>query len=157
MVARFNQEATSIDLPAAAQAAHMSPAKIIIVASLVQAEAGNPRYFKDVAEVIYNRLNIGMKLGMQSTVNFALHKSDIHLTVSQLKVNSPYNTYIHTGLPPGPIDSPGEAAIEAALHPDHGNFLYFVTVNLKTGLTKFTSSNAQFQQFVAECQRNNAC
>ncbi len=72
-------------------------------------------------------------------------------------MKSPYNTFIHTGLPPGPIDNPGAAAIEAALHPDHGNLLYFVTVNLKTGLTKFTSSNAQFQQFVAECQRNNAC
>jgi UPF0755 protein len=157
MVARFNQEATSIDLPAAARAAHLTPAQVITVASLLQAEAGNAKYFPQVAEVIYNRLNNGMKLGLQSTVNFALHKSDIHLTASQLKVNSPYNTYIHTGLPPGPIDSPGDAAIQAALHPDHGNLLYFVTVNLKTGLTKFTSSAAQFQQFVAECQRNNAC
>ena len=157
MVARFNQEATSLNLTAAAQAAHMTPARIITVASLIQAEAGNPKYFRDVAEVIYNRLNDGMKLGMQSTVNFVLHKSDIHLTVSQLKVNSPYNTYIHTGLPPGPINSPGDAAIQAALHPNHGNLLYFVTVNLQTGLTKFTSSPAQFQQFVAECRQNNAC
>ena len=157
MVARFNQEATSIDLPAAARAAHMTPGQIITLASLIQAEAGSPKYFRDVAEVVYNRLNIGMKLGMQSTVNFALHKSEIHLTASQLQVNSPYNTYIHPGLPPGPIDSPGAAAIDAALHPNHGSLLYFVTVNLKTGLTKFTSSNAQFQQFVAECQQNNAC
>jgi UPF0755 protein len=157
MVARFNQEATTINLPVAAQAAHLTPGQVITVASLVQAEAGNPKYYRQVAEVIYNRLNDGMKLGLQSTVNFALHKSDIHLTASQLKVNSPYNTYTHTGLPPGPIDSPGDAAIQAALHPDHGNLLYFVTVDLKTGLTKFTSSNAQFQQFVAECQHNNAC
>jgi UPF0755 protein len=110
-----------------------------------------------VAEVIYNRLNIGMKLGLDSTVNYALHRFGVHLTESQLQVNSPYNTFIHTGLPPGPIDSPGNAAIEAALHPAHGNFLYFVTVNLTTGLTKFTSSAAQFDQFVAECDQNNAC
>jgi UPF0755 protein len=156
MVARFNQEATTIDLPAAAQAAHLTEAQVMTVASIIQAEAG-PKYYRQVAEVIYNRLNHGMKLGMVSTVNYALHRSGPHLTVSQLRVNSPYNTYVHTGLPPGPIDNPGAAAIEAALHPDHGNLLYFVTVDLKTGLTKFTSSNAQFQQFVAECRQNNAC
>ena len=157
MVARFNQEATSINLPAAAQAAHLTPGQVITVASILEAEAGSPKYYRLVAEVIYNRLNLGMKLGLDSTVNYALHRFGIHLTVSQLHVNSPYNTFIHTGLPPGPIDNPGDAAIEAALHPAHGNFLYFVTVNLKTGLTRFTSSAAQFQQFVAECQQNNAC
>ena len=62
-------------------------------------------------------------------------------------MKSPYNTYLHTGLPPGPIDSPGDAAIKAALHPAHGTWTYFVTVNPKTGLTKFTSSFTQFQQF----------
>jgi peptidoglycan lytic transglycosylase G len=157
MVTRFNQEATTIGLPAAAQADHLTPGQVITVASILEAEAGTPKYYRQVAEVIYNRLNDGMKLGLDSTVNYALHRFGVHLTVSQLHVNSPYNTFIHTGLPPGPIDSPGDAAIQAALHPAHGNLLYFVTVNLKTGLTKFTSSAAQFQQFVAECQQNNAC
>ena len=157
MVARFNQEATTIDLPAAAKAAHLTPGQVVTVASILQAEAGSPKYYRQVAEVIYNRLNLGMKLGLDSTVNYALHRFGVHLTVSQLHVNSPYNTFIHTGLPPGPIDNPGDAAIQAALHPDHGNLLYFVTVNLQTGLTKFTSSPAQFQQFVAECRQNNAC
>ena len=117
MVARFNQEAATIDLPAAAQAAHLTPGQVITVASIMEAEAGNPKYYRQVAEVIYNRLNLGMKLGLDSTVNYALHRFGVHLTVSQLHVNSPYNTFIHTGLPPGPIDSPGDAAIEAALHP----------------------------------------
>jgi UPF0755 protein len=157
MVARFKVEAASIDLPAAAKVAQLTPDQVITVASILEAEAGNPKYYPQVAEVIYNRLNIGMKLGLDSTVNYALHRFGVHLTVSQLHVNSPYNTFIHTGLPPGPIDSPGDLAIRAALHPAHGNFLYFVTVNLKTGLTKFTSSAAQFQQFVAECDQNNAC
>jgi UPF0755 protein len=157
MVARFNVEAASINLPAAAQAAHLTQDQVITVASILEAEAGSPKYYPQVAEVIYNRLNIGMKLGLDSTVNYALHRFGVHLTAAQLRVNSPYNTFIHTGLPPGPIDNPGNAAIEAALHPAHGNFLYFVTVNLKTGLTKFTSSATQFDQFVAECDKNNAC
>ena len=157
MVARFKVEAASVNLPAAAKAAHLTEDQVITVASILEAEAGSPRYYPQVAEVIYNRLNIGMKLELDSTVNYALHRFGVHLTATQLQVNSPYNTFIHTGLPPGPIDSPGDAAIEAALHPAHGNFLYFVTVNLTTGLTKFTSSAAQFQQFVAECDKNNAC
>jgi UPF0755 protein len=157
MVARFKVEAASINLPAAAKTAQLTEDQVITVASILEAEAGSPKYYPQVAEVIYNRLNIGMKLGLDSTVNYALHRFGVHLTAAQLRVNSPYNTFIHTGLPPGPIDNPGDLAIKAALHPAHGNFLYFVTVNLKTGLTKFTSSPAQFQQFVAECDKNNAC
>ena len=99
------------------------------------AEGGNPKYYPKIAEVIYNRLNQGIPLQLDSTVNFALAKTGIGLTAAQLKVKSPYNTFIHKGLPPGPIDSPGNTAIEAALHPDHGNLTFFVTVNLKTGLT----------------------
>ena len=75
-----------------------------------------------------------------------------HLAQTQFK--SPYNTYQHVGLPPGPIDSPGNAAIQAALHPAHGTWRYFVTVDPKTGLTKFTNSPAQFSQFVAELNQN---
>jgi UPF0755 protein len=71
-------------------------------------------------------------------------------------VQSPYNTYQHTGLPPGPIDSPGDVAIQAALHPAHGNLLYFVTVDPKTGLTKFTSSFTVAQQYQAELSANLA-
>ena len=71
-------------------------------------------------------------------------------------MKSPYNTFLHTGLPPGPIDSPGDAAIKAALHPAHGSWMYFVTVDPKTGLTKFTSSFAQFQRFEAELRANTA-
>jgi UPF0755 protein len=157
MVARFNQEAASINLPTAAKTAQLTPSQVITVASILEAEAGNPKYYADVAEVIYNRLNQGMFLGLDSTVNYALHRFGVSLTNAQLHVNSPYNTFIHLGLPPGPIDSPGNAAIQAALHPAHGNLLYFVTVNLKTGLTLFTNSPSQFQQFENECNQNNAC
>jgi UPF0755 protein len=157
MVARYNQEAASINLTAAAKTAQLTPNQVITVASILEAEAGSPKYYADVAEVIYNRLNLGMFLGLDSTVNYALHRFGVSLTQSQLNVNSPYNTFIHKGLPPGPIDSPGNAAIEAALHPNHGDLLYFVTVNIKTGLTKFATTEAGFQQLENECNQNNSC
>jgi UPF0755 protein len=124
------------------------------VASLVQAEGGRLQDFAKIARVIYNRLNTGMQLQLDSTVMYAMNKFGIRASTAELKFNSPYNTYLHAGLPPGPIDSPGDAAIRAALHPAAGNWRYFVTVDPKTGLTKFTNSQAQFQQFVAELDRN---
>jgi UPF0755 protein len=157
MVTRFDQEATSINLAAAAAAVHLTPGQVITVASILEAEGGSPSYYSRVAEVIYNRLHAHWRLGLDSTVNYALHRFGVHLTTTQLAVNSPYNTVTHYGLPPGPIDSPGDAAIQAALHPAHGNYMFFVTVNLKTGLTRFTDSPAVFAQYVAECQRNGAC
>jgi len=157
MVARYNQEAASINITAAAKTAQLTPSQVITVASILEAEAGAPKYYADVAEVIYNRLNDGMFLGLDSTVNYALHRFGVSLTNAQLHVNSPYNTFIHKGLPPGPIDSPGNAAIEGALHPAHGDLLYFVTVNVKTGLTKFATTAAGFQQLENECNQNNSC
>jgi UPF0755 protein len=157
MVARYDQEAASINLPAAAKAGHLTENQVITVASILEAEVGNPRYNAKVAEVIYNRLNRGMPLQVDSTINYALNRSGVSLTQSQLHVKSPYNLFLHTGLPPTPIDSPGDAEIQAALHPDHGDLLYFVTVNLKTGLTLFTDNANQFDQDVALCRRNKAC
>ena len=80
---------------------------------------------------------------------YGLNTFGIIASNQQLTSPSPYNTYKYKGLTPGPIDSPGDAAIEAVLHPAAGNWLYFVTVNPKTGETLFTSSAAQFQQFRA--------
>jgi UPF0755 protein len=157
MVTRFGQEATSVNLTSAAKAVHLNAGQVITVASILEAEGGSPSYYSRVAEVIYNRLAAHWHLGLDSTVNYALHRFGISLTVSQLAVNSPYNTFTHFGLPPGPIDSPGDAAIQAALHPAHGNYMYFVTVNLKTGLTLFTNSASVFDHDVAICRANKAC
>ncbi|MBO0774591.1 MAG: endolytic transglycosylase MltG, partial [Actinobacteria bacterium] len=154
MVKRFKQEASSVKLPATAVHDQLSQADVITVASLVQAEGRDVKDFPKIARVIYNRLNTGMKLQLDSTVMYALHTYGIMASNQQLKVNSPYNTYQHTGLPPGPIDSPGDAAIRAALHPAAGNWLYFVTVNPKTGQTEFTSDPAVFQQLRAELAKN---
>ena len=156
MVSQFKVEAQVLQLPAAANTAKVSQSHIIIVASLVQAEGGNPADYPKIARVIYNRLNLNMKLQLDSTVLFALHKYGIQATAAELQTNSRYNTYRFAGLPPGPIDNPGDAAIRAALRPAHGNWIYFVTVNPKTGLTKFTASSTQFAQFQAELRANEA-
>ena len=95
-----------------------------------------------------------MPLQLDSTVLYALNITGFSLTTKQMAVNSPYNTFLHTGLPPGPIDSPGLAAINAVLHPAQGDWIYFVTIDPKTGLTKFTDSAAQFQLWVAESDKN---
>jgi UPF0755 protein len=157
MVRRFNQEAASINLVATSAQKQVTADQVIIVASLLEAEGGSLGYYAKIARVIYNRLDANWYLGLDSTVLYALHKFGFLLTNAQLHVNSPYNTFIHHGLPPGPIDSPGQAAIEAALHPAPGNWMYFVTVNPKTGLTKFTNSKTVFDQYEAECQAAGAC
>jgi UPF0755 protein len=158
MVTRFGQEAASVSLPAAAAHAELTQAEVITVASLIQAEGGRLSYYPKIARVIYNRLNANPQIPLQldSTVLYAVHAYGIRASAQQIKVKSPYNTYLHKGLPPGPIDSPGNAAIQAALHPAHGTWMYFVTVDPKTGLTKFTSSFAQFQQWEAELTANLA-
>jgi UPF0755 protein len=156
MVQRFGQEAAHADLPVMARRGQISEHDVIVVASLIQAEGGRVQDYPKIAEVIYNRLNSGMPLQLDSTIMYALHTSGIMATDQQLKVNSPYNTYAHTGLPPGPIDSPGDAAIQAALHPDHGSYLYFVTVDPRTRVTRFTSDPAVFAQLRAELQHNLA-
>jgi len=154
MTQAFSTQAANLNLTEAAKSVRLSPAQVITVASLVQAEGGSAADFPKIARVIYNRLAQGMKLELDSTVFYALNEYGIAATDQQLTTNSPYNTYKYPGLPPGPIDSPGAAAIKAALQPSSGNWLYFVTVNPKTGETLFTASEAQFEQYEAELQQN---
>jgi len=154
MVRRFDQEAAAVNLPAAARQVHLTQGQVIIMASLVQAEGGRLSDYPKIARVIYNRLAQGIPLQLDSTVLYGLNTYGILATNAQLTSDSPYNTYKHTGLTPGPIDNPGNAAIQAVLHPASGNWLYFVTVNPKTGETLFTASEAQFQQYRAELEQN---
>ena len=128
MVARFKVEAQTIDLPAAAQRAHLTPTQVIIEASMAQAEGGSVSDFPKIAEVINNRLKDGMNLRFDSTVLYGLGKYSVSATDAELAINTPYNTYMHAGLPIGPISNPGDAAIQAILHPDTGDLLYFLTV-----------------------------
>jgi len=153
MVLRFNKEAQSVNLPAVAAKDHISEGDAIIVASLIQAEGKRPQDLPKIARVIYNRLNQKINLQLDTTVLYARHSRAADVTVAQTKnTKSPYNTYLHGGLPPGPIDSPGDAAIQAALHPSPltDDWIYFLTVNPKSGLTKFTNNFTVFQQYQAE-------
>jgi UPF0755 protein len=149
MVARFDQAATEIRLVPNAVKVNLSPRDAVIVASIVQAEVAEADFGK-AARVIYNRLNQGIKLQMDSTVNFALKSSDLTLTNEQIGIDSPYNTYKYAGLPPGPINSPGQAALEAALAPATGDWLYFIAEAPGSTTTRFTSSYQQFLQWKAE-------
>ena len=154
MVQRFDQEAVTLNLPVAARRVGLTEGQVIIMASLVQAEGGRLSDYPKIARVIYNRLAQHIALGLDSTVLYGLNTYGIIASDQQLTSTSPYNTYRRQGLTPGPIDSPGAAAIQAVLNPDPGDWIYFVTVNPKTGETKFTASEAQFEQYRAELQQN---
>jgi UPF0755 protein len=136
MVQRYNEEAKALSLTSAAARVHLSPAQVIVVASLVQAEGGRLQDYPKIAEVVYNRLAKGMQLKFDSTVFYGLGKYGTTATIAQTQTPGPYNTYRNTGLPPGPIDSPGAAAIKAALHPATGNLLYFFS--FRNGVTEFS-------------------
>ena len=118
------------------------------IASLVESEANSDQDRGKVARVIYNRLETDATDGMlqiDATVNYALGRDlGLGLGPDDLDVDSPYNTRKYPGLPPGPIESPGDEAIEAATSPPEGDWVYYVTVNLDTGETRFTDDYDQF-------------
>ncbi|MCD0481209.1 endolytic transglycosylase MltG [Streptacidiphilus sp. ASG 303] len=125
--------------------------RTLIVASLVQAEAQEPADFAKVARVIRNRLDRGMPLQLDSALNYGLGRTTLDTTHEDVRIENPYNTYLHTGLPPTPVCNPGHDAVRAALHPAPGRWLYFVTV--KPGDTRFTDSYAEQQRNVADFNR----
>jgi UPF0755 protein len=143
MTDRFSQSADDLNLVGDAARIHQTPYDVVIVASIIQREVA-PRDYAKAARVIYNRLAQGMKLQLDSTVAYGLGIEKLQLTSAQLASNTPYNTYVHTGLPPTPISNPGDAALTGALHPATGNWVYFVTVNLDTQDTRFSSTYEQF-------------
>jgi UPF0755 protein len=127
-----------------ASSRHLTAYDVLTVASIIEGEASTARDRALVASVIYNRLHDRMPLQMDSTTRFASGNYTNPLTASQLNSSSPYNTRLHKGLPPTPINNPGLAAIEAAAHPAHTNDLYFVVKPCGNGEMVFSSSYAQF-------------
>jgi UPF0755 protein len=152
MVTRFNQVSVEIGFERRAIAAGRSPYEAVIVASLAQAEV-SPQDYAKVARVIDNRIAKGMKLQFDSTVHYAVGGAG-KLTTADFAVDSPFNTFKVQGLPPTPINSPSKEALEAAVSPVPGPWLYFVTTDPSTGTTKFTDSYAEFLKFTAEFQAN---
>jgi uncharacterized YceG family protein len=153
MVARFNKEMADADLVARAHAAHLTPGEVITVASLLQAEGGRHSDFPKIARVIYNRLHVGRPLQLDTTVLYALNKRDLRVFNKDTQVRSPYNTYLIKGLPPGAIDSPGLAAIDAALRPARGNWLFFVTTDPGRKITEFTDNQEDFARLKAKLDK----
>lgn len=132
--------------------------RVMTVASLVEGEARRDEDRPKVARVIENRLTAKMPLQMDSTVNYAAQRRSITTSDKERAASSPYNTYAHPGLPPGPINNPGADSITAAQNPAAGDWLYFVTIDPSTGETVFTNSleqhNAQVRTFQQWCQAN---
>ncbi|MFD8234916.1 endolytic transglycosylase MltG [Streptomyces sp. NPDC059696] len=137
------------------------PWQLVTVASLVQAEGTSHDDFRKMAEVVYNRMKPGNPqtngmLEFDSTYNYIKNQSKIDLSLSELRnYDNPYNTYFHKGLPPGPIDNPGEDAIKGALKPTDDGWYYFISLDGKT--SKFTKTNAEHQKLVDKfnASRNN--
>lgn len=153
MVTKFKKEAAALNIPAS------KIATVTTTASLVQAEASRPQDDGKVARVIQNRLAQKMPLQFDSTVNYILQKrGSVTTSDSARRSGSPYNTYLKAGLTPGPINSPGTKALKAALNPTPGDWLYFVTVDLSTGQTKFATSlpehESNVREFRAWCSKN---
>jgi UPF0755 protein len=131
---------------------------LMSLAALIQVEARLTEDFFKVSRVFQNRLAIDMLLQSDATVSYGTGGTTVTTTNAQRADRNPYNTYVYKGLPAGPISNPGELAIEAALRPADGDWLFFVTVNLKTGETKFSETVAEHdkaaQEFYAWLREN---
>lgn len=129
-----------------------TPSQFLIIASLIQAE-GSEKDFAKVSQVVRNRLKKGMPLQFDSTVHYVMQsRGNIFLSTKSTMLTSSYNTYQRYGLPPGPINNPGAAAMRAAVSPQEGDWLYFITV--APGDTRFTADITQFNEWKFEYRKN---
>ncbi|WLW56856.1 endolytic transglycosylase MltG [Streptomyces sp. YU58] len=152
MVDTANRKFNGAPIAAGAQRNAMNVYQAVTIASIVQAEAATKADMGKVARVVFNRLERGMPLQMDSTLNYALNRATLRTTTADTRIDNPYNSYQRMGLPPTPISNPGEEAMRAAISPTPGDWLYFVTV--KPGDTRFTADYAEHQRNVAEFNRN---
>jgi UPF0755 protein len=126
----------------------------VILASLIEKETGRPEERPLVSSVFHNRLRAGMKLDCDPTIIYALKKAgpyDGKLHGKDLRYESPFNTYLHAGLPPGPICNPGRASLDAALHPAETEFFYFVARH--DGSHQFSRTLREHDRAVGEFRR----
>ncbi len=147
---RFKQQFAAVKLDYA-RSRHLTAYDVLIVASMIEGEAQNAHDRALVASVIYNRLRLGMPLQIDATTCYLVGGEPCNLSHSKLlSSSSPYNTRIHKGLPPTPIDNPSLAAIQAAARPANTNYLYFVVEPCGNGKELFASS---YQQFLRDSER----
>lgn len=129
----------------------MSTHDIITLASIIEREAANEAEHKKVAGVFYNRIKDGMKLQSCATVQYILKERKPVLSIADTEIDSPYNTYMYEGLPPGPIASPGKSAIDAALWPEEHDYYYFVAKSDGSGHV-FSKTFEEHQRAVSQNQ-----
>ncbi|HVT20270.1 MAG TPA: endolytic transglycosylase MltG [Mycobacteriales bacterium] len=153
MVTRFNQAADDVKLSKFAKKVGLSEYQVITLASIVQREGRLIDDFPKIAEVFFNRLHNQMRLDSDATLYYVLGPNHGPLTAADLALDSPYNTRKYAGLPPTPINSPGQDAIEAVLHHPSGPYLYFVTID-QEGHTAFSTTYHHFRELVAESRAN---
>lgn len=144
----FNRRIAGVNM-SYARSKNLTTRDVVTIASMVEREAQLEEDRPLIAAVIYNRLHAGIPLGIDATVRYATGNYDEPLTESELAVDSPYNTRVNAGLPPGPIGNPGLASIEAAAHPAKIDYLYYVVKPGTCGEHSFSSSAAQFEADVA--------
>jgi len=143
MLEQYLLETQSLDLKDARERLGLTEYEILIVASLIEREAANPEERRVISSVIQNRLRRDMPLQVDATIQYARGEAKEDLSLADLEINSPYNTYENKGLPPGPICSPGRDSMEAAMDPADTGYLYYV---LKAGGNEhfFTSDYDEF-------------
>jgi UPF0755 protein len=143
MLEQFDTEAASLPW-ANARAHRVTDYQVVVIASLIEREARFQEDRPKIAAVIYNRLKKGMPLEIDASIQYIKGTWD-PITVQDRSIDSPYNTYLHTGLPPTPIASPGLASLEAALTPAKAGYLYYVVIDA-AGHHCFTDTYDQFLQ-----------
>jgi UPF0755 protein len=126
MLEQYLLETQTLDISGAKKRLNLTEYELVTVASLIEKEASNPEERPLVASVIYNRIREDMPLQIDATVLYALDHPKKELALADLKIDSPYNTYENTGLPPGPICSPSRQSLEAAINPAETDYLYYV-------------------------------
>jgi UPF0755 protein len=149
----FRQRFRAVDLRYA-RSKHLTPYDVLIIASMIEREAALDRERPLVAAVIYNRLKQGIPLGIDATIRYAVGNFTSPLTLSQLAIDSPYNTRKRAGLPPTPIGNPGIKSIQAAAHPARAGYLYYVVKPGACNEHAFSSTDAQFAR--DQARYNNA-
>jgi len=148
----FKRRIAGVDM-GYARSKNLTTYDVVTIASMIEREAGLASQRKLVAAVVYNRLHEGMPLGIDATTRFATGNYTQPLTESELAVDSPYNTRTHSGLPPGPINSPGLASIEAAAHPSKADYLFYVVEPGACNKLAFSSTETEFS---ADVERYNS-
>jgi UPF0755 protein len=145
MVQAMDEKLVELGVPDKAAAFGVTPYQLVIIASMIEREARVPDERPKVARVVYNRLERGMRLGIDATTRYELRRPTGPLRKSELERDTPYNTRTRAGLPPTPIAMPGAASLEGAANPADGTWIYYVIAD-EQGHHTFATTDAEFQR-----------